>query len=128
MCKSRFEYTWSIKRARKVRVKEIFHDRNKTEIAEGELVQSVDLIAQSTVNFIKTVLFSLGEIVNEDSDNNLMYFLSPKNQINTYKVETRCQVNREFIADLCRAMIYTLCIINSLIWSYNGSVCSWWMH
>jgi len=55
-------------------VKETFHDRNKTEIAEGELVRSADLVAQSVVNFIKTVLFSLGEIVNEDSDNNLMYF------------------------------------------------------
>lgn len=63
------------------------HGRNKTEIAEGELVRSVDLVAQSIVNFIKTVLFSSGKVVNEDSDDNLIYFSSPKNQINTYKVE-----------------------------------------
>lgn len=66
------------------------HGRNKTEIAEGELVRSVDLVVQSTIDFIKTVLLSLDEAVNDvsdDADDNLMYFSSLKNQINTYKVE-----------------------------------------
>lgn len=54
------------------------HGRNKIEIVEGELVRSVDLVAQSIVNFIKTVLFFSGEVINEDSDDNLMYFCLKK--------------------------------------------------
>lgn len=54
-------------------------------------VNSFDLAAQSTVDLIKTVLFSLGEAHDDDDDDdsgNLMYFSSPKNQIKVaYKVE-----------------------------------------
>jgi len=40
------------------------------------------------------------------------YISSLKNQINTYKVRTRYLVNREFIMDLCQAIIYMLYIHN----------------